>query len=93
MLCLCWQGKDLRALAGQLQHVMASLNDVEALATAVKKDAAASSKVRCSCAFSSHDFVCDVSLRASWLLEAMSPCLLKSKGKQASPEAMQEPKH
>ena len=34
-------------MALQLQHVMASLSDVEALATAVRKDAAASSKVRC----------------------------------------------
>ena len=35
-------------MAFQLQHVLASLSDVEALATAVRKDAAASSKVRCS---------------------------------------------
>lgn len=35
-------------MALQLQHVMASLDDVEALATAVRKDAAASSKVCCS---------------------------------------------
>ena len=35
-------------MAHQLQHVMASLSDIEALATAVRKDAAASSKVRCS---------------------------------------------
>ena len=38
-------------MALQLQHVMASLNHVEALATAVRKDAVLSGKVRCSEAF------------------------------------------
>ena len=39
------QDKELRQMAAQVQHLMASLQDIEALATAVKADAAASCKV------------------------------------------------
>lgn len=38
------QDKELRLMAAQVQHLMASLHDIEALATAVKADAAQSCK-------------------------------------------------
>ena len=42
--CLFKQDKELRLMATQVQHLMASLHDIEALATAVKADAAQSCK-------------------------------------------------
>ena len=42
--CVIKQHKELRMMAAQVQHLMASLHDIEALATAVKADAAQSCK-------------------------------------------------
>ena len=62
------QDKDLKLMAAQVQHLMASLRDIEALATAVKADAAASCKV---CPSAPEKYVQRTTLPCPWSCEPM----------------------